>query len=88
MAGLCVPKVRLCVRARSIAGESTGATRILVAARRTPTGRGCGRSPEICHRMALLPGGATKKWLGLVLNVRYWHLADIDADDVHVCFRG
>jgi hypothetical protein len=23
MAGLCVPKVRLCVRARSIAGEST-----------------------------------------------------------------
>ena len=30
--------------------------------------------------MALLPGGATKQWLGLVLNVRYWHLADIDVD--------
>ena len=22
------------------------------------------------------------------LDVRFWHLADIDADDEHVCFRG
>ena len=36
------------------------------------------------HRMALLPGGATKQWLGLVLNVCYWHFADIDADSEHV----
>jgi hypothetical protein len=27
--------------------------------------------------MALLPGGATKQWLGLVLNVCYWHKADM-----------
>jgi hypothetical protein len=33
--------------------------------------------PEIRHRMALLPGGATKQWLGLVLNFRYLHEADI-----------
>ena len=33
--------------------------------------------PEIPHRMALLPGGATKQWLGLVLNVCYWHKADM-----------
>ena len=43
-----------------------------------------GRGPEIRHRMALLPGGATKQWLGLVLNVCYWHFADIDADSEHV----
>ena len=24
----------------------------------------------------------------VVVNVRYWHLADIDADDEHVCFWG
>jgi hypothetical protein len=40
--------------------------------------------PEIRHRMALLPGGATKQWLGLVLNIRYWHKADIDADAENV----
>ena len=33
--------------------------------------------PEIRHRMALLPGGATKQWLGLVLNVCLWHKADM-----------
>jgi len=27
--------------------------------------------------MALLPGGATKQWLGLVLNVCFWHKADM-----------
>jgi hypothetical protein len=27
-------------------------------------------APEIRHRMVLLPGGATKQWLGLVQNVR------------------
>ena len=27
--------------------------------------------------MALLPGGATKQWLSLVLNVCYWHIADL-----------
>jgi hypothetical protein len=35
------------------------------------------RSPKIRHRMALLPGGATKQWLGLVLNVCYWLKADM-----------
>ena len=49
---------------------------------------GCGRSPEICQRMALLPGGATKKWLGLVLNVRYWHLADIPPALTNVRYPG
>ena len=26
--------------------------------------------------------------VNVVVNVRYWHLADIDADDEHVCFWG
>ena len=35
--------------------------------------------------MALLPGGATKQWLGLVLDVCYWHIADVPLGLTNVC---
>ena len=43
---------------------------------------------------ARLRGGVPTKRMQLVaecaqgLDVRFWHLADIDADDEHVCFWG
>jgi hypothetical protein len=48
------------------------------------------RFPEEDVCMAKVFNGVKppSKWAGPSAHVRFWHLADIDADDEYVCFWG